>query len=232
MYQSDLVGEFARSWTYRSWGSSGAYESCFSPFGQWKSSHQVLNSFDLKKSKTKQYETNCNWSKSGKVLYHVSPSPSVPEVDQDERPHTHDVPHGLKQWRDGQLSGDNGTTTTGTWKHPVGVLCFSNLVTMNGVKISVIKTQRRKKTLFAGMASIVTDHKWGTQPDSDHTCRPNYAVNVSQHVWSTRKRQGTLNNSQQPQLSQALWIRKWHHRRNDLTRPRQTDRRCLSPMSA
>ena len=53
----------------------------------------------------------------------VGPSPSLPKVDRDERPHSHDVVDYFKRRRHRQLSCSDGTTRTGTRHHPVAMLC-------------------------------------------------------------------------------------------------------------
>ena len=61
------------------------------------------------------------------VLYHyavaVSLSTSLLEVDNDKSSHSYDIADDLKKRRHRELSGDDGTTKTGTWHHPVAMLC-------------------------------------------------------------------------------------------------------------
>ena len=114
-YQREPEEESTRSWTYRSRESDGTGGICFLLSDQYRDNHRFLS------SKRKQQDEGvkiANELKMQNILYHqdvaVSFSISLPEVDHDERPHSHEVADDLNQRRHSQLSRDDGTTKTGT----------------------------------------------------------------------------------------------------------------------
>ena len=87
----------------------------------------AINSLLLRRKQQDEGMEIANELKMQNVLFHsavaVSLSTSLPVVDHDERPHSHDVADYLNKRRHRQLSRDDGTTKTGTRHHPVAMLC-------------------------------------------------------------------------------------------------------------
>ena len=94
------------------------------------------------------------------------------------------------------------------------------------------KTQRRKTTLSANIASKDADQRWDTPlacasthfPNIPCTCRPRHATRQKQQP-------GTLNHPLQTQLTRALIARVWHQLQNGRQHSQQPDGECPSPTS-
>ena len=85
----------------------------------------AIDSLLLKWKQHKWRSGNREQNKVQNLLYHyavaVSPSTSLLEVDNNERPHPHDVADDLHKRRHRQLPSDDGTAKTCSGHHPVAV---------------------------------------------------------------------------------------------------------------
>ena len=85
----------------------------------------AIASLLLKRKQQHEGVETANELKVQNVLYHqavaVSLSTSLFEVDNDERPHPHDVADELNKRRHRQLSSDDGTAKTRSGHHPIAM---------------------------------------------------------------------------------------------------------------
>ena len=107
-----------RNWTYRPREPDGTSGICFLPSDQYRNSHQFIPS---KKKKARWRCGNCKWIKSAEC--------NIPLSCRGQS--FYQSPWGRPRWEatlpqcccQPQPAGDYGMTKTGTWHHPIAMLC-------------------------------------------------------------------------------------------------------------
>ena len=207
-YQREPNEVWARSWTYRFWESGESGQICFLPLGQCRSSHLFPS------SKIKQQDQHvkelATEIKVKNVLYHqavaVGPSLSLIELDHNERPHYNDVADELEKRQDRQLYCIIGTTKTGTWHHPVAMLCplqSRHNKFRHGEQIQSSKNRREYLLQASLQESQIEDrvlNQLAIVPTSEKV-----AVIVSQHMRPSRN----SNKGRRTTRGSHNWPKRW-----------------------